>query len=184
MCCCGCMAMPVELPDPALVPAREPFRLTGRHVLVIFIVFFGIVASVNGYMMRQALQTMPGLDARNGYDVSQRYNADLAAAAEQDRRGWKTEIRLDRKGSNLELALSLNDRDLRPVSGQRVKVRFAHPASRHLDREATLSETGRGRYSGALPGIAAGHWSLILTIEDPADNLPLYTSRNRIELGS
>ncbi|MCZ8182694.1 MAG: FixH family protein [Beijerinckiaceae bacterium] len=176
--------MPVEIPDLASAPAREPFRLTGHHVLVIFLAFFGIVAGVNGYMMRQALQTMPGLDARNGYDVSQRYNAELAAAAEQDRRGWKTEIRLDRKGSTLELALSLADRDLRPVSGQRVRMRFAHPASRQLDREVTLSETGRGRYSGAVPGMAAGHWSLILTIEDPAENLPLYTSRNRIELGS
>lgn len=184
MCCCGCMAMPVEMPDPAAVQPREPFRLTGRHVLVIFIAFFGIVASVNGYMMRQALQTMPGLDARNGYDVSQRYNAELAVAAEQESRGWKTEIRLDRKGNALELALSLSDRDLRPVSGQRVKLRFAHPANRQLDREVTLSETGRGRYSGAVPGIAAGHWSLILTIENPVDNQPLYTSRNRIELGS
>jgi len=184
MCCCGCMAMPVELPDSATIPAREPFRLTGRHVLIMFIAFFGVVAGVNGYMMRQALQTMPGLDARNGYDVSQRYNADLAAAVEQDRRGWKTEIRLDRKGTNLALALSLNDRDLSPVSGQRVRVRFAHPATRQLDQEVTLRETGRGHYSGGFPGIAAGHWSLILTIEDPTDNQPLYTSRNRVELGS
>lgn len=184
MCCCGCMAMPVELPDPNAVQTREPFRLTGYHVLAICLTFFVVVAGVNGFMMRQAFQTMPGIDARNGYDVSQRYNAELAAAAEQERRGWKTEIRLDRRGSNLDLVLLVNDRDQQPVSGQRVRVRIAHPATRQLDHEVTLGEIGKGKYSAAVPGISAGHWSLVLTIEDPATNQPLFTSRNRVELGS
>lgn len=184
MCCCGCMAMPVDLPETAPVSPREPFRLTGFHVLAICLGFFAIVATVNGYMMRQAFQTMPGIDARNGYDVSQRYNAELAAAAEQDRRGWKTEIRLDKQGSALELVLMIADRDQLPVSGQRARVRFAHPATRQLDQDITLSEIGRGKYAGKVKGISAGHWSLVLTIEDPSSNQPLYTSRNKVELGS
>lgn len=184
MCCCGCMAMPVELPESAPVSQSEPFRLTGYHVLAICLGFFAIVASVNGYMMQQALRTMPGIDARNGYDVSQRFNADLAAAAEQDRRGWKTEIRLDRRGNALEMVLLVADRDHLPVSGQRVRLRFAHPATRQLDQEVSLSEIGRGKYSGKLNGIQSGQWSLVLTIEDPVSSQPLYTSRNKVELGS
>lgn len=184
MCCCGCMAMPVDLPEPNSAKAREPFRLNGGHVLAIFLAFFAIVATVNGFMMRQAFHTMPGIDARNGYDVSQRYNAELAAAAAQEQRGWKAEIRLDRQGGRLELGLQLKDRDGQPVAGQQVRIRLAHPATRQLDREITLGETGKGRYSGAIPGFPAGNWSLVLTIEDPATHQLLYTSRNRFDLGT
>jgi nitrogen fixation protein FixH len=72
------------MPDDLIAYGRAPgraFELTGWHVAAIAFAFFAIVAGVNGYMLSAAIRTMPGLDARNGYDVSQRYNAAIAAAA-------------------------------------------------------------------------------------------------------
>ena len=64
---------------------------------------------------------LPGIEARNGYDVSQRYNAELAAAAEQERRGWKTAdnkpVKNDDLWRTLEAMAAQHDVDWRWVRG-------------------------------------------------------------------
>ncbi len=132
--CCGAFAMPVELPERGMPLPREEkreFRLTGWHVLAMLVTFFAIVASVNFYMMTTAIRTMPGLDARNGYDVSQNFNrAELAAAEAQTRRGWQSDAHLALSNRMLDLSVRFRDRESKALDGLAVTAVLQHPAQR------------------------------------------------------
>jgi nitrogen fixation protein FixH len=181
--CCGAFIMPVELQRPSGAPdIREGgFTLTGYHVLAGLLAFFVIVASVNAYMMTMALTTMPGLDARNGYDVSQTWNAQIAAARSQEARHWQVEASLKRtSGAQAELVISLTDADGRPLTGLDIAARLAHPATRRLDRAAVLTEVSPGRYLALVDGLTRGAWDLVTDAK--RDGETVYVSRNRTRL--
>lgn len=171
--------MPQDLPSPGRNETRREFVLTGRHVLAIFIGFFAIVASVNAYMMRQAISTMPGIDARNGYDASQRFNSRIAAANEQDARGWKADAELRQEPAGLSANL-----DIRAPAGVQaqplaVSLRLEHPSTRALDRSVALDEAAPGHYVGTLPGRFQGGWTVVIEARAVETGELLYASRNR-----
>jgi nitrogen fixation protein FixH len=172
--------MPQDLlaarPDPR--PRRER-KLTGTHVLTMFIAFFAVVGAVNAYMMRAAFSTMPGLDARNGYDVSQRYNTLIAEAEAQARAGWRADARLEptQDGMGIKLALAGPGADgSRPLD---VSVRFDHPAARARDVVVTLRPAATGGYEGAGPALTPGLWGVTITAADPATGETVFRSRHR-----
>lgn len=176
--------MPVELPERVAAPAPPAeFRLTGSHVLAMLLIFFAIVAGVNFYMMRQAILTMPGLDARNGYDVSQAFNhSELAAAAAQGERRWQSDAQLTLSGRRLELRLQFRDRDGKPLDGLEVGVLLAHPATRRLDRSVALAGRGNGEYGANLEGVDAGAWGLVIEARQADTGGRLFLSRHRVVL--
>jgi nitrogen fixation protein FixH len=177
--------MPVDLPERAVPPvSRAEFRLTGWHVLAMLLTFFAIVAGVNGYMLRQALTTMPGLDAgRNGYDASQNFNRDeLAAANAQIQRQWQSDAKLSLSGRVLTLTLALRDRQSQPLSELAVTALLAHPAMRRLDRAITLVPLGNGRYEARISDIDAGAWGLVIEAKAAGNADRLFLSRHRVIL--
>lgn len=60
-------------------------ELKGRHVLTIFIGFFGVIIAVNLVLAFKAVSTFPGLEVANSYVASQTFDADKAA---QQALGW------------------------------------------------------------------------------------------------
>src|SRR5579863_1286884 len=74
-------------PDP--VPSRPRFRLTGRHMMAIFVAFFGVVFVVNFYMAHLATSTFSGEVVENSYVASQRFNGWLDKAAREKALGWR-----------------------------------------------------------------------------------------------
>ncbi|MCZ0812557.1 MAG: FixH family protein [Pseudomonadota bacterium] len=60
-------------------------KLTGRHVLMIFVGAFGIIISVNLVLAYSAVKTFPGLEVKNSYIASQTFNERKAA---QEALGW------------------------------------------------------------------------------------------------
>jgi nitrogen fixation protein FixH len=179
--------MPVDLPERATgaPPAsRAEFRLTGWHVLAMLLTFFAIVAGVNGYMLRQALTTMPGLDAgRNGYDASQNFNRDeLAAASAQSRRNWQSDAKLSLSGRVLSLRLAFHDRDGQALNDLSVTALLAHPAARRLDRAIALIPAGNGLYEARVSDVDAGNWGLVIEAKAPETGTRLFLSRHRVIL--
>ncbi len=83
-------------------------ELTGRHVAMIFIGFFGTIFAVNGLLAYKAISTFPGLEVKNGYIASQEFNRRLA---DQTRLGWK--IWADERDG--QVILSITGRDGAPV---------------------------------------------------------------------
>ncbi len=165
-------------------PERKPFVLGGGHVLLGMVLFFAVVAGVNGLMMTLAIRTMPGLDARNGYDVSQAYNAELKAAAAQSERAWNIRAGIERRPEGTLVSADISLAGTAPLAGATVLATLQHPATRQLDRTFTLAETGAGHYEGVAAGLPAGAWTLVLRVEHgspaTAGQRPAFVSRNRI----
>ncbi len=161
-------------------PRRQPRQLTGRAVLAMMLAFFAVVAGVNALMMTMAIRTMPGLDARNGYEVSQRYNGEIARMAGQAARGWTADLSAVRVGGSAEIVFSVAERNNRAVNGLDVKARLMHPASRQLDRNVALAPVGDGRYAAVIPGVAKGQWTL--AVDAGRDGERFFSSQNRVYL--
>ena len=54
-------------------------KLTGWHVLAMFVAFFGVIIAVNVTLAWKAISTFPGLEVENGYVASQSFDRDRAA---------------------------------------------------------------------------------------------------------
>ncbi|CAN1563260.1 COG5456 Predicted integral membrane protein linked to a cation pump [Rhabdaerophilaceae bacterium] len=179
--------MPVNLPERSPLPAggfpAPSFVLKGKHVLIALLCFFGVVFTVNGIMMSIALTTMPGLDARNGYDVSQQFNRnEFARGAAQADKGWQSDASLALSGTMLNLSIAFRSREGRPITGVAVKVHLAHPASRRLDRLVSLTSLDNGIYVARVENIEPGAWGLSIEADDPVSSERLFLSRHRVVL--
>ncbi len=64
-------------------------KLTGKHVLAIFVGAFGVIIAVNLFMAWSAISTFPGTEVQNSYVASQGFNTRLA---DQQRLGWQTRV--------------------------------------------------------------------------------------------
>lgn len=188
MSCCGVFIMPAELTEGALRTdmkeraAKRPFEFKGSHALMLLIGFFAIVATVNGIMMTVAIRTMPGLDARNGYDVSQRYNAEIAAAGAQDARGWTADARVNLANGNASVSLDLHGAGGVALEQLKPTATLRHPTDRKRDSGVRLVETGQGTYAGELRQITPGAWDLVIEVRSSTGEATLFTSRQRIVL--
>ncbi|HKL55168.1 MAG: FixH family protein [Roseovarius sp.] len=76
-------------------------KLTGKHVLMIFVGAFGVIISVNLVLAYSAVKTFPGLEVKNSYVASQTFNERKAA---QEALGWNVEAR--HSDGRLELAIT------------------------------------------------------------------------------
>lgn len=151
--------MPVDIPVKR-ESERKEWTVTGRFVLVTLVVFFLVVATVNGIMMTLAIKTFSGADARNGYDLSQNYNREIARAKEQASRGWGSNIGFVRIEDKARLTLTLRDRAGQPVSGLAVTALLRHPLNKVRDHQLDLREIAPGTYETLETGVAAGQWDV------------------------
>jgi nitrogen fixation protein FixH len=176
--------MPVELATRTGTDGvrTDTFTLQGWHVLVLFVAFFGVVFAVNATMMSYALRTMPGLDARNGYDPSQRWNSEIRAMAAQDALGWRAVTHAGLIGGRAMVSLQIADRDGRPVDHLGVEARLNHPSDRKRDILLALDRAGGGRYVGTAGAGTAGAWDLVIKARGEEGGEPVWRSRQRVML--
>jgi nitrogen fixation protein FixH len=154
--------------------------ITGRFVLIAFLAFFGTIATVNGVMMALAIRTMPGLDVRNGYDASQRYNGEISAMRDQALRHWQVNVALSLQGTRAPITVTLREDSGRPLEKLRVIARLAHPTDRRIDHEIELKEGAPGHYTAAFDDVTRGGW--VVVVEAWQDGSRRYISRNRVFL--
>lgn len=175
--------MPTVLPDArATAPRAEKseFRLTGLHVLLMLVAFFGIVASVNIVMIRLALKTHSGEVTAHPYEKGLAYNAAIREAREQEARGWKVDGTVSRATDGKALIeVSARDAAGAPLTGLKLHGLLAAPADTKRDHAVELVEAAPGVYRGATPA-QKGQWDLDLTAA--RDGKTLFQSRNRITL--
>lgn len=141
----------------------KPVRpLTGRKVLIIILAFFGVVISVNVYMMVNAIGGFPGLVEKHPYVASQKFDATRNAQIAQ---GWRAGI----DWQDGALAATLTDRDGAPLRGLVVTVDIGRPATRDGERIVTLTPLGDrpGVYAVELD-LAPGRWRAEMTAVDGA----------------
>ncbi|MGG7568338.1 FixH family protein [Rhodovulum sp. DZ06] len=136
--------------------------LTGKHVLLIAVAFFGVIISVNVYMMTQAIGGFPGLVVKNSYVASQSWDKDRQA---QLALGWDVAV----STAGHALHASFTDAEGRPLRGLDVQAVVGRPATLAEDREVALlpDPAQPGVYVMKTP-LDDGMWRVEITAADGA----------------
>ena len=133
--------------------------LTGKHVLVMMVAFFGVIIAVNVTMAMMAKGTWTGLVVKNSYVASQQFNASLERATAQRKRRW-----IDRLVyADGAAVLTLTDAAGSAVTLERATVQVGRPASEHADRSVELAQRD-GSYQAEL-NLAPGIWAIRISAQ-------------------
>lgn len=154
------------------------FRLTGRHVFLILLSFFGLVIAVNVTMATLAAGTWPGLVVANSYVESQRFNSRVAAARAQQALGYELAF----EQAKDRLTLSLRDAEGRGVEILGGTARIGRPVTRTEDRLIDIPASTDGRVS--MPDVlATGLWVADVALKLPGDRTWRYETRFSVSKG-
>lgn len=125
--------------------------LTGRKVFAIFVTAFGVIIAVNLVLAFSAVRTFPGLEVKNSYVASQRFDADRAA---QEALGWTAAARIE--GGLLRLDITDADGLPAPIDGlEAVLGRATHVQDDRVPAFARPS----GSFVAPVD-LAPGNWNL------------------------
>ena len=132
--------------------------ITGRHVLIGLIVFFGVMLVANGIFLYTALTTYSGVVSDEPYRKGLNYNERILAEKHQQSLGWSSKIALAGQGDGVNLELA--DSNGNPVSGLAVAGRISRPATAAMDVALALDETEPGHYQAHFDPLAEGAWQV------------------------
>lgn len=142
-------------------PKAPKGELTGRHVLMMVIAFFGVIIAANVVFITQAVRTFPGEDVRRSYVQGLNYNETLADREAQAALGWRAAaaLRRDDQGAAL-IEVLLIDRDGRPIEDAALEGALRRPVEARDDQALVFTPQGEGRYVAAVADLAPGQWDL------------------------
>lgn len=127
-------------------------ELTGRHVLLMFVAGFGVIIAVNLVLAFSAVRTFPGLEVRNSYVASQKFDADRAA---QEALDWTSALEYD--GRMLTLSIRDASGPVEPRLTSAILGRATHVGEDHAP-----AFTWNGEAFTAGDTLAPGLWNLRL----------------------
>lgn len=131
-------------------------KLTGWHVLAIFVGAFGIIIAVNVYMAVEAVSTFPGLETHNSYVASQEFDRNRAA---QEALGW--EVRPTLSGGALMLMVTDQATGL-PVAVRDAGGILGRATNVSEDQDLVFRQTMNGGYVADVGDLDFGKWELRL----------------------
>jgi nitrogen fixation protein FixH len=130
-------------------------KLTGWHVLAIFVGGFGIIFAVNIFMATKAISTFSGMEVPSSYADSQTFDERREA---QEALGWDASVALE--GDTL--ILTLVDEAGRPVYPAELNALLTRPTHRLEDQALALTRGPNGVLMAPVE-ISEGRWRLRLT---------------------
>lgn len=158
-------------------PVRE---VTGTTVLICFVGFFGVVATVNGIMMHAAITTFAGTETSSSYKAGLAYRQEEAAASAQSALNWQVDGRIIRAPSG-EAVLTVDVKDTKraPVYDIDITARLTHPLNARLDHDISLSRAADSSFRGVTDA-TAGQWTLIIEMSRGGERV--YRTKSRVVL--
>jgi nitrogen fixation protein FixH len=160
--------------------ASAPRQVTGTEVLLAFVAFFAVVASMNAVLLRAATSTFGGVEVANAYRAGLAFNNEITAAARQDALQWKVDIELARATSDWSsMVVKLHEADGTPASGVEVAARLVHPADGRRDHHIALYESCLGEFVG-ITDATPGRWDLLIEAKHAGETV--FRSRSRLTL--
>jgi nitrogen fixation protein FixH len=126
-------------------------KLTGWHVLAIFVTAFAVIIGVNLALAYNAIKTFPGVEVKNSYIASQTFDKRRAS---QQALGWS--VSAEHKGGLL--ILSIKDPQGRPVQAGKLKATLGRPTHVKDDREPKFTFDGVAYV--AREALAPGNWNI------------------------
>lgn len=140
--------------------------ITGRHMLVMFVAFFGVVFAVNMFMATVAIRSWTGLVVENSYVASQHFNNDVAALKKSAELGITHRLHIERG----RLLLLLQDADGKPVDADNVQIQFERPFGATREQNLAAAHVSPGQYEASAT-LAAGIWNGLLSAQLSGDKL-------------
>ena len=127
--------------------------LTGRKVFFIIAAAFGVIITVNLLMAALAVGTFPGLETKNSYVASQRFDADRAA---QLALGWNVSA----EAEDGMLLLSITDAEGQAIEPALLSATLGRAT--HVGDDQIPEFTFDGAAFVAAADLAPGNWNLRL----------------------
>lgn len=136
-------------------PEKPGFRISGRHVLLAVIAFFGVIIAVNGYFLTAAYRSFPGQVSETPYEDGVGFNRTVAQRQAQAKLGWSATATTTEQG----VEVALHDREGKPLQGLKVEGVLRRPATQAGQISLKFTEAPEGRYV-AKAGPGSGAWDL------------------------
>lgn len=157
------------------------WRFTGAMMVIGLLAFFGTTFVANGALVYYALSTFSGEEEASPYEHGLAYDHDIAAAHEQDARGWRVTLDAKRAPGDPEAVVTLKMRDAAdaPIAGMKVSAALLFPTNKAFDRSIALAEVAPGEYRGAA-AVRAGQWDVDVAASREGDTQ--FRSHNRVDL--
>lgn len=159
-------------------PRQVEGALTGWHVLLGIIGFFGVVFAVNGWFLYSALSTHTGVVAVEPYRKGLAYNERIAAAERQSALGWTEDVSVGRDG---RVVLKLSSPSGEPVGTVTVGGTIGRPATAGFDHALAFTQKD-GAFVAEAGALAEGTWVVEVVVRDATSQEPIYRLRKRIWL--
>lgn len=135
--------------EPKMRRGRE---FTGKHMLAICVLSFGVIIAVNLLLAFKAVSTFPGLEVKNSYVASQEFNTRLAA---QHALGWSVYASATGDG-RIKLEISDENGDAVEVASLTATVGRAT----HVREDQTPQFVFDGSAYMAHADLGAGNWNI------------------------
>ena len=129
-------------------------ELTGKHVLAVLVLAFGVIIAVNLVLAFKAVGTFPGAEVKNSYVASQTFDADRLA---QEALGWE----VDASVRGAKLRLKITDEKGYPVQPEITSALIGRATHTRDDQALDLRWTGTE--FEAPVAVDKGNWNLRLT---------------------
>lgn len=142
------------------------FRLTGRHVLAIIVVFFLTIIAANAIFITYAVKSFPGEQEKKSYLQGLAFNDHLKARKTQAALGWTAEIasaRLENAHAEIDLYFASS---AAPIVDLEISGQLARPADDESDHSLSFEQVAAGRYRAIVDGVEPGIWRLDATAKN------------------
>jgi nitrogen fixation protein FixH len=131
-------------------------RFTGKHMLAVFALSFGVIIAVNLTLAFKAVSTFPGLEVKNSYVASQDFDARRQA---QQALGWTSAVTYDAG----QVALNITDAAGQPVQAADIGVLIGRKTTVEYDSYPVMIFDGT-TYR-AVADLGPGVWIVKVTAQ-------------------
>ncbi|WP_297510423.1 FixH family protein [uncultured Caulobacter sp.] len=155
---------------PSAPAPLEKGRITGWHVLIMVVLFFGTVIAVDTIFMVQAYRTFSGEVASNPYEAGLAFNRTLAQRQREAALGWSAAVQT---AEGKTVVVRVVDRDGKPLDHLSLTGTLERPATETGRQALDFKPLGDGRYQAAAR--LDGAWDLRATARDARNVFELET---------
>lgn len=151
----------------SMITSSAPTGLTGRHVFLILLAFFGTIAAADAFLVWSAIQSWTGAETTSAYRAGQLYGGEFARARAQAALGWRLDMAVERKASGAALVrVTALDAAGAALAGRKLTATLQRPTDKRADRSVDLAEGRGGLYTGELAELSAGQWDLVVEVQE------------------
>lgn len=132
--------------------------------------FFIALMAAMGWFISLAMHNYSGEVIGHPYREGLRYNQTIEAAQAQEKLGWKSALDFTTQGLEVKVTFRLTDKSGKAITGADAKVWFLRPTIAGHDQEITLTDNGKGTYSGAATLAWPGDWEVHVSATADGNN--------------